>query len=257
MSDTNPQLDPREVWEQLAADWHIQVGEEGDANRRLNSDPVLWHFVGEVRGKTVLDAGCGTGYLARQLSARGARVTGVDFSEKMIDIARAQAATKELSITFTVDSCTTLASQPDAAYDLLIANYVLMDVDDLESAVAAFHRVLRPNGVAVLVFSHPCFPADFATDDAAGRHYHWPFSYFARRQIVSPPWGHFTHDFLWFHRPLSDYWKAFKHAGFLVDDFEEPRLTPDRYHLAEDARRLHAATTKPFSVAFRLIKPGE
>jgi len=60
----------------------------------------------------------------------------------------------------------------------------------------------------------------------------------------------------WFHRPLSDYWKAFKRAGFLVDDFEEPHLTPDRNYMAEDPRRLRNATTRPYSVAFRLVKQG-
>ena len=38
-----------------------------------------------------------------------------------------------------------------------------MDVDDLEAAVCAFHRVLKPLGIAVLVLSYPCLPADFLT----------------------------------------------------------------------------------------------
>lgn len=54
----------REFWNDVADDWRIQVGDDGDFNRRLNSDPVLWRFAGEVNGLTVLDAGCGTGYLS-------------------------------------------------------------------------------------------------------------------------------------------------------------------------------------------------
>ena len=49
----------REMWNQVADDWQIQVGEDGDRNRILNSDPVLWAFAGEVKGRHVLDAGCG------------------------------------------------------------------------------------------------------------------------------------------------------------------------------------------------------
>ena len=75
-------------WDQTAQDWEIQVGDEGDSNRILNSDPVLWNFVGNVAGLNVLDAGCGTGYLSQQLHAKGAKVIGVDFSEKMIQIAK-------------------------------------------------------------------------------------------------------------------------------------------------------------------------
>ena len=59
-------------WNRVAHDWDRQVGDSGDKNRRLNSDPVLWSFMGDVRGRSVLDAGCGTGYLSRQLHERGA-----------------------------------------------------------------------------------------------------------------------------------------------------------------------------------------
>jgi 2-polyprenyl-3-methyl-5-hydroxy-6-metoxy-1,4-benzoquinol methylase len=78
----------RDLWNRVASDWRTQVGDHGDENRRLNSDPVLWDFAGDVSGLDVLDAGCGTGYLSRQLSARGARVVGVDLSENMIRIAQ-------------------------------------------------------------------------------------------------------------------------------------------------------------------------
>ena len=53
-------------------DWEIQVGDEGDDNWRLSSDPVLWRFVREVDGLDVLDAGCGTGYRSSRLPCCGA-----------------------------------------------------------------------------------------------------------------------------------------------------------------------------------------
>jgi 2-polyprenyl-3-methyl-5-hydroxy-6-metoxy-1,4-benzoquinol methylase len=76
----------RALWNRVADDWRIQVGDDGDGNRILNSDPVLWAFAGDVNGRTVLDAGCGTGYLSKKLRDRGALVTGIDFSERMIAI---------------------------------------------------------------------------------------------------------------------------------------------------------------------------
>jgi len=241
----------REFWNRVAEDWKIQVGSCGDSNRILNSDPVLWAFAGDVEGLTVLDAGCGTGYLSKQLSDRSAHVTGVDLSECMIAIARADYP----GIDFRVDSCATLHTIPDAYFDLVIANYVLMDVLDLEATMNAFHRVLRRQGACVLVFSHPCFPQGSATTiEAGGTSYLWPFPYFERTKCVDPPWAHFTSEFIWFHRPLSDYWKAFKAAGFDVVDFEEPRITEDRYHLVKSARQLENGKTRPYSVAFKLQK---
>ncbi len=251
MSNTEIE-EARDFWNSVAEDWRIQVGDEGDANRRLNSDPVLWAFAGDVSGLEVLDAGCGTGYLSNVLSERGALVTGIDFSERMIAIAR----NTNPAVDFRVDSCSELHTIGDEHFDMVIANYVLMDTPDLEGAMGAFNRVLKPGGVAVLVFSHPCFPQEIVTmsEDRQRMSYDWDFPYFERKKRTDPPWGHFKSDFIWFHRPLSDYWKAFTAAGFDVVDFEEPRITEDRYHLAETEKRLRNSKTRPYSVAFKLQK---
>jgi ubiquinone/menaquinone biosynthesis C-methylase UbiE len=144
----------------------------------------------------------------------------------------------------------------DKNFDLVIANYVLMDTPDLRGTMRAFNRVLRLGGVAVLVFSHPCFPQGRATrsKDSEEIQYLWNVSYFQEHKCTDPPWAHFTSDFIWFHRPLSDYWKAFTEAGFDVIDFEERRITEERHHLAETARGLQDSQRRPYSVAFKLRK---
>jgi ubiquinone/menaquinone biosynthesis C-methylase UbiE len=179
-------------------------------------------------------------------------VVGIDISEEMIKIARSKAP----AVDFRVDSCSEIASIGDSEIDLVIANYVLMDVSDLEGLLAAFNRVLRGAGLVVAVFSHPCFPQGRATvsaEDGSIR-YNWNFPYFERKRCKDPAWGHFTLDFIWFHRSLSDYWKAFRAAGFRVLDFDEPRLTEDRYHLATDEKQLTNFRDRPYSVAFKLQK---
>jgi hypothetical protein len=86
--------------------------------------------------------------------------------------------------------------------------------------------------------------------------YRWPFSYFEARKCTCPPWAHFKSDFIWFQRPLSDYWKTFTKAGFSVVNMEEPRVTEDRYHLEPSEASLRSDTTRPFSIAFKLRKKG-
>ena len=242
----------RDFWNGIASDWEIQVGDDGDSNRRLNSDPILWQFAGNVQGLSVLDAGCGTGYLSAKLQQKAAQVIGVDLSENMIRIAKE----RHPNIEFYVDSCARLKTIRDDHFDLIVANYVLMDTPDPEETLAAFYRVLKAGGIAVTIFSHPCFPQGRASisEDFDEISYLWDFSYFEERRCTDPPWGHFTSEFTWFHRPLSTYWKTFKRTGFHVTDFEEPRVTRDRYHLAVNELELKKNKMRPYSVAFRLEK---
>jgi ubiquinone/menaquinone biosynthesis C-methylase UbiE len=248
--------DTREFWDLTASDWHIQVGLDGDVNRRLNSDPVLWKFAGDINGLTVLDAGCGTGYLSLKLADKGANVTGVDFSPKMIQIALENSKSSGHDISFLVDSCSNLKSIKDNQFDLIVCNYVLMDLPDLKGAISSFYRVLKEKAAAVLIFSHPAFPQGKSTKIGNRNRisYQWDFSYFENKRCTDPPWAHFKNDFIWFHRPLSDYWKIFKSAGFEITDFDEPRLTLTNKGTMIDPEKLNNCQTRPYSVAFKLNK---
>ena len=104
-------------------------------------------------------------------------MTFIDFSERMIAIARA----RNPDLDFSVDSCSEIASIEDGVFDLVIANYVLMDTPDLWGTMKAFNRVLKADGAAVLIFSHPCFPQGRATASENGTaitytYIRWPSS---------------------------------------------------------------------------------
>lgn len=211
-------------WDQKALDWDQQVGELGDRNRQFNSDPVLWHFLEKVSNLSILDAGCGTGYLSRQLAKKKSVVTGIDISSEMIKIAQNKNREYDLSIDYRVDSVSELSTLKDNTFDKIVSNYVLMDLPDLEGASHSLFRVLKPGGSAVLVMTHPCFPLDQSNVNEENKSFtfHWGQPYFKEREVIDGPWGHFSSEFTYYHRPLSTYWKSFKAAGFKVLDFEEP-----------------------------------
>jgi SAM-dependent methyltransferase len=251
MNKRNPLNEIRERWDAIADGWNEQVGNDGDQNRILNSDPLLWEFAGDVSGLAVLDAGCGTGYLSRILQSRGVSVIGIDISPEMIRIAKAQSPT----IDYRVDSCHKCATIADASVDMVISNYVLMDMPYLDETMESFHRVLRDNGIVIAIFSHPCFPQGFAERTNERISYHWDFSYFDQKRCIDAPWGRFTTEFIWYHRPLSDYWKAFRSAGYTIEAFDEPHIREVDHHLlGDDAEKLAAYRSRPYSAAFKLRK---
>jgi SAM-dependent methyltransferase len=243
----------RASWDQKARDWHEQVGSEGDLNRRINSDPVLWRLAGDVQGLDVLDAGCGTGYLAIKLAREGARVQAVDFSPAMIEVARENVAAAGASIRLEVDSISEMRTIETAAFDLVISNYVLMDCADLDGAIGQFHRVLRSGGRVVAVFSHPCFDrAEVPEHPEGGPVYHWAQPHYDEVREESC-WGRFTSPFVFYHRPLRSYWQCFHAHGFQVTGFDEPVAEPP-FPAEMSAAQIARTRSRPFSVAFQLAK---
>lgn len=231
-------------WDDKAAQWKKWVGENGDNNRRFNSDPVLKKFAGNVHGKRVLDAGCGTGYLSISLALEGAEVIGVDLSPKMIEEATSLAVEKDSNARFRIDSCEELHTIPGASIDLLVSNYVLMDLPNLQNAANSIYRVLVSGGFAVCVFGHP-FSSELKENE----------NYFDEVKKVDR-WGPFDSDLVFFHRPISQYWRAFRDAGLEIVDFDEPvAQDPSIPGFKEEWKTSYRK--KPWSVAFKLKKPEQ
>lgn len=103
--------------------------------------------LGDLRGKVVLDYGCGHGMAAIVLARRGAVVAGFDLSPGYVCEARERAHANGVAGTFVVADAEELPF-PDRSFDAVWGNAVLHHLD-LARAGAELRRVLRPGGVAV------------------------------------------------------------------------------------------------------------
>ena len=92
------------AWDDNAEQWirHVRAG--WDKLRETFNNPMFFAFAPELAGRTVIDLGCGEGRNTRQIAQRGARVTGIDISPKMITAARAAEASEPLGISYHVAS---------------------------------------------------------------------------------------------------------------------------------------------------------
>lgn len=137
--------------------WIRIVRENLDPYRSGLTDPALLEQIGDPAGLTVLDAGCGEGYLARELTARGADLTiGVDTCAALVAAAAAHPAhDRRRAAYLTADVAA--VPLPDESVDLVVANRLPHDLTDPRRRFDEFARVLRPRGRFVMVTMHPCF----------------------------------------------------------------------------------------------------
>jgi len=118
---------------------------------------TLMTLIGDLAGKTVIDIACGEGFYSRMVRQRGAeKVTGVDLSEKMVELARNTEAEQRSGIDYIVGDGRDLGLGP--AYDLAIAAYFLnyaRNRTELDAMCVGVARCLKPGGRFVTVNCSP------------------------------------------------------------------------------------------------------
>jgi SAM-dependent methyltransferase len=100
------------------------------------------------RGRTVLDAGCGAGVEVVRFARGGARVIGLDLSERAIELARKNLAAQGLAASLVVGDAESLPLASEST-DLVYAHGLVQYAADDRRAVAECYRVLRPGGTAI------------------------------------------------------------------------------------------------------------
>jgi SAM-dependent methyltransferase len=113
-------------------------------------EPIVRRLLGDVAGKRVLDAGCGTGRHTAWLAEHGAQVTGADPSVAMLAKARAKCPGVEL-----VEGA--FETLPAGPFDIVVNGLVLEHLPEVASPIAAMARVLAPGGRLVVSVFHPFF----------------------------------------------------------------------------------------------------
>jgi SAM-dependent methyltransferase len=190
--------------------------------------PACLDLLGDVAGRTVLDAACGPGLYAGELTARGADVIGFDQSPRMVELSRQLAPAGRFRTHDLADPLDWLADQ---SVDVVLFALALEYVDDRTRALRELRRVLRPDGALVLSRMHPT--GDWLRNGG---------NYFDVR-TVDEVWSRGWRVRHW-HAPLERTCEELHDAGFLIERLIEPRPAAAAAEIDRDRyERLHREPT--------------
>jgi 2-polyprenyl-3-methyl-5-hydroxy-6-metoxy-1,4-benzoquinol methylase len=224
----------REVWDTLAPYWDEQI-QRGNTWQRDLIQPAVERLLGVAPGERVLEIACGNGMFARRVAELGARVLASDFSEPMLDRARAYGGELEYRLADAGDETALLALGEPASFDAVVCNMAIMDMVEIEPMIAASSTLLRRDGRFVFSILHPAFNGEATrvleqSEDERGvvRTYAVKVSRYIRpsTQLGVAIEGQPVVQW-YFHRPLSELLQNWFGHGFVLDGIEEPVLAPD------------------------------
>src|SRR3954466_2353142 len=179
-----------------------------------------FRLLGEVKGKRVLELGCGGGQCSIAFAKQGATAIGVDFSAEQLAFARRLTERENVRVELHQADLADLAFVRADSIDVAFSAYAFGFVEDLSRVFRQVHRVLKPNAPLVFSLPHPAY--DMIDDDAEE-----PLlirrSYFDRSPI-DYEWNGI--QFTDFHHTIAALYMSLHRASFLVDVMIEPEPLP-------------------------------
>lgn len=190
----------------------------------LTLKPVLLRAVGDIKGKEVLDLGCGSGTYSIRLARKGAKVAAIDYMPDQIKLAKK--LNKHRNITYLLGNARDL-NLDDSTFDLVFSNMVVPDIANpaiLKRFFQEAYRVLKPKGYFIVSVLHPLLLLDDEpTDITTGfqkEQYFKDGSQFVTTAITNKGNKIVFNET---HFSLSFVSKALKEAGFLIEELMESK----------------------------------
>jgi 2-polyprenyl-6-hydroxyphenyl methylase/3-demethylubiquinone-9 3-methyltransferase len=185
----NTNADPEELakFERLASRWWDP---ESEFKPLHQINPLRLDFIdvrAGLKGKRVLDVGCGGGILAEAMAARGAAVTGIDLGDAPLAVAKLHLHESGMKVNYRRISAEDHAAESPSHYDIVTCLEMLEHVPDPASTVMACAQLVKPGG---MVF--------FSTINRNPKS--WLFAIVGAEYVLNLlPRG--THDYMKFIRP--------------------------------------------------------
>lgn len=207
----------------------------------LIEQPAMRRLLPDLKGKTIIDLGCGYGSNCVEFVHRGAReVVGIDISKRMLEKAMEQNPSPLVEYKLMdLKDISTIGSTFDLAYSSLAFHYV----EDFEGLMEGIYHSLNEGGHLLFSQEHPSTTAPLKSDlvwisDEYGIREAYRLSDYMLPGLRNTTWlGKEIHKF---HRPFSTILNAITRCGFLIEEIQEPLPDGAAVDLCPDmAKEIH------------------
>lgn len=201
-------------------------------SREINSNtmleqPAMKDLLPELRGKVVLDLGCGCGINCLEFIANGAkRVVGIDISEKMLEVAKNESANEKIEyVNMSMTDILKLGEKFDFIYSSLAFHYI----EDFCKLSEDMYALLNKSGMILFSQEHPFVTATIDGNghynkDENGIKVSYTFSNYNEPGERKVHW--YVDGVTKYHRTFSDTINALAKAGFVIEEICEPYPKP-------------------------------
>jgi 2-polyprenyl-3-methyl-5-hydroxy-6-metoxy-1,4-benzoquinol methylase len=227
--NTEPFSDAKivESWGINALPWTAAVREGQIESRKQITDQAIIDAILRRLPRSVLDIGCGEGWLVRELAARNMHVVGTDVVPTLVEAARLDGGGDFRALSYEEIA----AGKLKVSVDVVVCNFALLGKESVEGVFRAAPSLLNPHGTFVVQTLHPVMACGDLTYRDGWR---------------EGSWAGFSTDFSnpapWYFRTLESWIKLFVDSGFRLREASEP---------------LHPKTQKPASIIFVGETAGE
>ncbi len=186
--------------------------------------PTILKLLGNVKGKKLLEVGCGSGYWTRLFAKKGAICSGIELNKNQLRIAVEEEKYKNLGIKYYLGNASNISMIESNSQDVVFIEFLLLEIKMkslLKKTFAECFRVLRKNGLLFISDMHPF-------DPFFDKRYKLPdrFNYYSSGDqfvAMATQTDGTKIRFTDHHWTFEDYFNTLTSSGFIVFELREPR----------------------------------
>lgn len=206
---------------------YLELRDDKNNYNDLIEQPIIFSLLGDIRGKSILDIGCGYGSTTLRLSEYGAsKVIGIDASNKMI--MKANIENKLENIDYKVLNAVDLNLLTDK-FDIVVSCLAIHYIENIDKLFKDIYNILSDNGTFVFSMEHPIFTASIDNTsrkwlyNRRGEVSGFILDNYSKEGVRKSNW--LNKDLIKYHYKTSTIINKLVENGFVIDKLEEPSPT--------------------------------